>query len=317
MKFFRASGLWFPADEPENKVAGSLRFSDTGLQLRLLGGFQGGWSPDFQEYGIIHGIVGGSPYGDFVSLYDCFQLIKSVKSQGIGTETVRCDRAYIGNDYLLAEDAAIRSISLTTSFLYEWARPKNVSSFTLSNLTLNEVGVRYIATEPIPVEIDDAVALVVSGCSRRMSARAAGLLAHSSINITPRIPLGARAIVGKFVQRLCDLLTFATDRPNAAEEVKLTRSNGMGVSKDHSVLYDRIFRLKRERSDLLEGDMLFSLSEAIEAGLNIIQRWLIFAKSNPGFCASLLRRPLRTGKVSRRKIPQCDQSVLSPMRVAV
>ena len=130
MKFFKASGLWFPANEPENRVAGTLRFSESGLQLKLLGGFQGGWSPDVQAYGIIQGVVGDSPYGEFVSLYDCFQTSKSLRSQGIGSEIIRCDRAYMGNDYLFEEDAEIRSISLTTSFLTTGLGRKTLTSLS-------------------------------------------------------------------------------------------------------------------------------------------------------------------------------------------
>jgi len=295
MKLFRASGLWFRADEPENRVAGTLRFSESGLRLKLLGGFQGGWSPDAQWYGIIQGVVGNSPYGEFVSLYDCFQTSKSLGSQGIGSETIRCGRAYMGDDYLFEEDAEIRSISLTTSFLYDWARTKDVNELKFSLPPWNEVGIQNGFPEPVRFDIDDAIVLVVVSYSSHSSTRAAGIRATSSISITPRTTLRARAIAGKFVQRFCDLLSFATDRPNAVEEVTLTQTKGTGVSKRHHLLYDRIFRLQDERSGLYEGDMLFSLIEAIEAGLNIFQGWLDFTNKHAEFCtvyfASLYAEP--------------------------
>jgi ApeA N-terminal domain 1 len=295
MKFFKASGLWFPADEPENRVAGTLRFSESGLQLKLLGGFQGGWSPDVQAYGIIQGVVGDSPYGEFVSLYDCFPTSKSLRSQGIGSETIRCERAYIGDDYLFEEEADIRSISLATSYLYDWARLKDVSDFKFGLPPWHEVGIQNGFPEPVRFDIDDAIVLVVVSYSSHSSTRAAGIRATSSISITPRTTLRARAIAGKFVQRLCDLLSFATDRPNAVEEVALTQTKGTGVSKRHYLLYDRILQLKDQRSGLYKGDMLFSLSEAIEAGLNIFQGWLDFTNKNAKFCmvyfASLYAQP--------------------------
>lgn len=295
MKLFKASGLWFRADEPENQVAGTLRFSESGLQLKLLGGFRGGWSPDVQAYGIIQGVVGDSPYGEFVSLYDCFQTGKSLRSQGIGSETIRCRRAYMGDDYLFEEDAEIRSISLKTSFLYDWSRAKDVNELKLIQAPWNEVGVQDTFPEPVRFDIDDAVVSVGVGYTIHRGSRESGITASSSIGITPRTPLKAKAIPGKFIRRLCDLLSFATDRPNAVEEVTLTQTEGTKVSKGHHLIYDRIFRLKDERSGLYEGDMLFSLSEAIDAGLNIFQRWLDFTNKNANFCtvyfASLYAQP--------------------------
>jgi|SRR5579864_6170178 len=87
-----------------------------------------------------------------------------------------------------------------------------------------------------------------------------------------------------FAQRLCDLVTFATDRPNAVEEVKLTCSTDSGVSNQHRLLYDRIFKSKGEPDRLFERDMLFSLGEALDAGLNIFQKWIDFTKTHGAFC---------------------------------
>jgi len=295
MKFFKASGLWFPADEPENRVAGTLRFSQSGLQLKLLGGFRGGWSPDIQAYGIIQGVVGDSPYGEFVSLYDCFQTSKSLRSQGIGSETIQCGRAYVGDDYLFEEEADIRLIRFKTSFLYDWARTKDLDELMFSLPPWNELGIQKTFPEPARFDIDDAVLLVEVGYSFRRVSRAAGITATSSIGITPGMPLKARAIAGKFVRRFCDLLSFATDRTNAVEEVTLTRTQDTGLSEGHHLLHDRIFQLKNQHSGLNKGDMLFSLSEAIEARLNIFQRWLDFTNENAGFCtvyfASLYAEP--------------------------
>jgi len=295
MKFFKASGLWFPADEPGNRVAGTLRFSESGLQLKLLGGFQGGWSPDIQAYGIIQGVVGDSPYGEFVSLYDCFQTSKSLRSQGIGSETIRCGRAYMGDDYLFVEQADIHSINLETTYLYDWARTKELDEVKFSLPLWNEVGLQNTFPEPARFDIDDAALLVRVGYSFRRGSRAAGITVTSSIGITPRTPLKARAITGKFAQRFCDLLSFATDRPNAVEEVTLSQTQDTEFSKRHYVLYDSVFQSKNQRSGLNKSDMLFSLSEAIEAGLNIFQRWLDFTNKNAGFCtvyfASLYAEP--------------------------
>jgi len=295
MKFFKASGLWFPADEPENRVAGSLRFSESGLNLKLLGGFKGGWSPDVQTYGIIQGVVGDSTYGEFVTLYDGFQTSKSIRSQGIGSETIRCGRAYMGDDYLIDEETGVDSIGLTTTYLYDWARIKDVNDFKFNPPTWNQAVIQYGIPEPTRFDIDEATLLVGFSYSAHSGSRASSIRARSSLSVTPKAPLGARAMTGRFVQRFCDLLSFATDRTNAIEEVTLTRTKGIGVSKDLHLLYNRIFQLKGERAGLYEGDMLFSLGEAVNAGLNIFQKWLDFTRKQSAFCtvyfASLYSQP--------------------------
>lgn len=286
MKYFKASGLWFPSDEPENRVAGTLRFSKSGLRLMLLGGFQGGWSPDVQAYGVIHGVVGDSPYGEFVTLHDGFQVSKSVRSQGIGAEVIRCRRAYMGGDYLIDEGAEVDAISLTTTFMYDWARVPGANHFEVSHPSTTNVTVQYDFPAPARFEIDDAALLVGFGCSSRSGARSASILASSSMSITPSKPLGAGAITGRFMQRFCDLVSFATDRPNAIEEVSLTRRRPVGVSEKFHLLYDRIFISKGVTGGLYEGDMLFSLPEATKAGLNVFQSWLDFTRRFAPFCTA-------------------------------
>lgn len=286
MKYFKATGLWFPRDEPDNRVAGTLRFSGAGLHLKLLGGFQGGWSPDVQTYGVIQGVVGDSPYGEFVSLHDGFQTSKSLRSQGIGYEVIQFRQAYLGDDYITDEGIEADAIALTTTYLYDWARIKSVTEFKLNYPTWNEAVIQYGLPEPTRFQIADAALLVVNSCSSRIGLRSASLQADCSISVTPMTPLGVRAITGRFVQRFCDLVSFATDRPNAIEEVTLTRRKTAQVSKSHHLLYDRIFRSKGERDGLHEGDMLFSLGEAVGAGLNIFQSWLDFADSHGPFCTA-------------------------------
>ena len=37
MKYFKANGLWYSGDDPSKSVAGSLRYSSSGLRLEVLG----------------------------------------------------------------------------------------------------------------------------------------------------------------------------------------------------------------------------------------------------------------------------------------
>jgi ApeA N-terminal domain 1 len=264
-------------------VAGTLRFSASGLRLKLLGGFQGGWSPDVQRYEMIQGVVGDSPYGVFVTLYDNIQENKSIKSQGIGSETIVCTRAYVGDDYLLENATGIASFAFTTSYLYDWARIKGVNDIQWNPPSWKEVDLRYSSSEPTRFEIGDTVALVGFSYTSHGASRVASIRVKASISVTPRSSVAPNEINGK-IQSFCDLLTFATDRPNAVQEVSLDDRRDIGVSKRYHLLYDRIFRVKGEKGPLFESDMLFSLRESLDAGLNLFQRWLEFTKKHGAFC---------------------------------
>ena len=283
MKFFKASGLWFPADEPENRVAGTLRFSASGLDLKLLGGFQGAWSPDEKRYKAIQGVVGDSPYGKFVTLYDNLQSKKTIRSQGIGEENICSDRAYVGDDYFLEDRTEFVSFTFLTSYLYDFARIKDVNKFERNYSNKCEIEVRYTFPEPFGFETDDAIGLIGFNWTAPVGFDSASIRASAAIQVTPRSLLMPKEISGK-IQRFCDLLTFATDRPNAVEEVSLAGSKEIAISKKFHLLSDRIFRLKGRKRPLFEHDMLFSLGEALDAGLNVFETWMEFTKKHNSFC---------------------------------
>src|SRR4051794_31946823 len=100
MKHFETSGLWYPYDDPNNAVGGTLKFDDKGLQLVLLGTFRQGWSPEAERYPVIHGVVGESPYGAFVTLIDNFRTAQKFNMVGATSEKIRCHLAMVGNFHL-------------------------------------------------------------------------------------------------------------------------------------------------------------------------------------------------------------------------
>lgn len=121
MKHIEASGLWFPHDEPDNTVAGTLKFDDDGLQLILLGSFRRGWSPEPDRYSLIHGVVGNLPFGSFVTLIDCFQTQCQFDSVGFTSETILASKATIGDRHLSEGSSRYESMQISYSYLTDWA----------------------------------------------------------------------------------------------------------------------------------------------------------------------------------------------------
>ena len=109
MRHFEASGLWYPFDDPANAVGGTLKFDDKGLHLFLLGSFRQGWSAQRERYPIIHGVVGQSPYGAFVTLIDNFRTGHQFNTVGATSEKITCNIATVGNCHLPAEATRFES----------------------------------------------------------------------------------------------------------------------------------------------------------------------------------------------------------------
>ena len=128
MKYFTASGLWFLGDDPKNRVAGTLRFSQHGLYLTLLGGFRAGWSPKSEPYPLIHGVVSKNPYGEFVTLIDSFTKRTKMSSVGIGSETIYCDRGIAGDSHLPEEYDEFEALNVRISYLDDWFGRRGVTS---------------------------------------------------------------------------------------------------------------------------------------------------------------------------------------------
>ena len=128
MRYFTASGLWFLGDDPKNRVAGTLRFSRHGLYLTLLGGFRAGWSLKSEPYPLIQGVVSKNPYGEFVTLIDCFTKRTKMSSVGIGSETIYCNRGIAGDSHLPRDYDEFEALDVRISYLDDWFGRTGVTS---------------------------------------------------------------------------------------------------------------------------------------------------------------------------------------------
>ena len=122
--------------------------------------------------------------------------------------------------------------------------------------------------------------------------------AHLCVEPLPR--LTAAQIHADYVRPWQNLLSFATDTPNAVDEIEL-RGEKVVLGKverhrNYHLLENPIFRLKRKKARLTPDDILFSFDEAQEAGLNIFEKWFEFTRRHEAFCAvyfALLYAPPR------------------------
>lgn len=287
MRYFIANGLWFLGDDPKNQVAGTLRYSERGLQLKLLGSFRGGWSPKSEPYPVIHGVVSKNPYGDFVTLVDCFTARSSISSAGIGSEIIRCNRALVGDSHKSPEVDEFEAVDVRTSYLDSWFGRRGA---TTKIVTSDGFGwdVTYRTPDPVRLPVDQATLTLGMAASAGESSRRVTITEEAYIRIEPVPRLTVDQFHSDFVRPLQNLLSFATDRPNAVEKIEFrgekVAQGKVEWNRRYHLLYDPIFRLEQKKVWLTSGDQLFSFDEAHDAGLNIFERWLQFSEAHEGFC---------------------------------
>lgn len=287
MKYFTASGLWFLGDDPENRVAGTLRYSEHGLHLKLMGGFRGGWSPRSEPYPVIHGVVGKNPYGEYVTLIDCFTKRTKLSSAGIGSETIYCTRGIAGESHLPPNHDEYEALDLKLTYLKEWFGRRAVESQIVPGERF-AMDIRYRSPESVRYSIGGESLTLGASAKTRESVYDFNITQEVQFYIKPLPRCTADKLHDVYVRPLQNLLSFATDTPNAVDEIRLrgdkVRLGGAEWSRKYHFIYNPIFRLKGRKKHLIPGDMLFTFDEAADAGLNIFENWLGFTSRHEAFC---------------------------------
>ncbi|MFI5459656.1 MAG: hypothetical protein ACHRXM_29885 [Isosphaerales bacterium] len=282
MKHFESSGLWSPKDDMSNAVGGTLRYDSEGLNLKLLGSFGEAWSAGVERYSIIRGVVDENPYGTFVTLIDCFRKQSRFNMAGVTSETIRCGRAAIGTTHLPDGMFHFEKLELHFSYLNDW-----VGQTGIKFEVINDTGysINYTKPEILSFSFGDQKLTLAPSARWTRGIHHAELDEETLIVIEPIGEHSPAELGGDRVQILQNLLTFATDTPNEIADITyLGTKYDQGLHAEYHLVFDPIFRLKKDKEPLHSSDMLFTFKDAQSQDLNIFQNWLDFTERNPSFC---------------------------------
>jgi hypothetical protein len=288
MEHFKARGLWFLDDDPKNRVAGTIRHSKKGLSLTLLGSFRGGWQPSTGTYPLIHGVVSKSPYGEFVTLIDCFTKQTSLTMAGIGSETIYCNRGIFGDTHLPPDHDQFEALDVRLSDLTEWFGRRGIVSERVPCDGDFGLNVRYRKPESVKYGINDQVLTLGMGAKSSESPETLSISEEAHFFIEPLPRLTAEQLFAEYVRPLQDLLSFATDRPNAVQDLEFRGEKvvhgRVEWSRKYHLLGKPIFQPSGRRDDAARHNMLFTYEEAQEAVPNIFEKWFDFKRKYEAFC---------------------------------
>lgn len=290
MKPFVSPGLWyFPPEGPDRAVSGELRFGAAGLVLKLFGSYREGWFPEPQTYRAIHGVVGDSPLGRFITLIDSATQSQTINDLGMGVETIESRAALIGNRPVADEPVPFKKLRLVYSHLVDWlGDPPREATRRPTKLPVEH----QPPTEPasLPVSIGDTELTLNWGWKISSRRHAVSFVKTASIDIASPADLTYDRLIPSEVEMIRNLIGFATDSAAGIESIEYF-SEG---SADHclertSVVLGRPRRRAAKKKNQTLDKSLFTFESCQNLGLNILKSWIDFSRTNPRFCDALFR----------------------------
>ena len=287
MKRFKVDGLWSTTREGKNLVPGFLRNGRSGLSLHLLGSFKEGWAPSaLGSYEKLYGVIGPGLSGMYATLFNCLTESATVNTSTVRSEKFRCSRAIIGDDLAPEEPLRFDSLQYEFTHLDNWVGKSHIDTEPLPE-GKNEVSIRYNQPEPMEFSVDDFKLQIGFSANFMTSLLEATIRERSQIVIEPIGEGLAEEASAHHLAPLQNLVTFATDTPNDVDEAVLQGGRiaygTIDAPKRFYLYYTPVFRLKGTKKRLLTDEILFTLNDAMHAGLNIFQKWFDFVRGHSSF----------------------------------
>jgi len=276
IKAFGCNGIWWLPENPSERVAGTLCFSDDdGIDLSLAGVF-GEPAPGIAEkyVPIILGLVWDYPLGKLVTLKGCRVHRFHLGSPGIGREVYFADRLFVGSHIEREEDFSFSHLSVSLSGLSDWAGV--LTGLSQQFIPVGKEGrkkfeIRWQSPEPIRGRIPGGdLALGVEG-KVSLSRREGSIKEKVWFSISCDNPHTEDELLARYAYPLQNFMTLATDHPNAQVEVTVRRP---GEDDRIHVIAARVFHDAKAAEDLMPHKMLFSLEDVKDRAVALISRWM-------------------------------------------
>ena len=276
MQEFQCNGIWWLPQNPSDKVVGTLHFSDdTGGDLSLAG-VLGELTERFEEkrLPIILGLAWDCPLGKLVTLRDCPVKSTQFGVPGITREQYYAERLFFGSHLTKEEDFSFSELEVALSGLSSWA--DDLTGLARSHVPGGNgrhggFEIRWLPPEPFVGEIPGGHLTLGVGGKLAMVRRDWSIHEFVRFEIACARPLADDELNRKYVYPLQNLMTLATDHPNALVEFIVRRPSSRA---DIQVLRPRTFHDAEVATDLLRHQMLFSLKDVRSRTIDLIGRWI-------------------------------------------
>jgi len=282
MKPFESIGVWFLPSAPDSQIPGTLTFSkDGGLSLKLAGKFRPGLSIENAAYPLIQGVVSDSPYGRFITLFNCFRTNLQTGMPGISLETICANHGFAGSDYVDSEAMLFDSALLSFSPLAAWLGYSGLSV----DYSMNTA--HWVRPEPIRANVADA------GISAAFTKKVHSDLISRVVSFeeTPIVAIRdfgratANEIHSRFVGPLLRLMVFVSGNTSSIDRytLRITADNDAD-SSDFERLYSP-FESPEKGGAKTSRSLLFALDDVPGGFESFLRTWFRFVETHRAFCA--------------------------------
>jgi hypothetical protein len=288
---FECPGIWWlPGKSPDAGTAGILRFTpEAGLILDLIGTLSPSTSifTSSPRYEIIHGFAKGLPLGSVVTLVDAFRSTISMASPGLSTETLRANRAYVGEHLATHEQFQMSGAEIHLSHLSNWVAYSGLDCRLSRIDDTTTWNIEYRSPDSISADINGTRILVDFGANLTRASREITIREQVSLRVAANGEMAADTINSEFVHPLQNLLSFATDRPNAITTYRFFRA----TTPEHAdwsepvyLIYKPVYVDRTTVEPVYEHEMLFSFRDVPMSFEQLLTRWFeLYSDIRPSF----------------------------------
>jgi ApeA-like protein/HEPN superfamily Apea-like protein len=222
MQAFECMGQWWLPERENDRAAGTLKVSQSGvLRLRLVGSLGPAEMFKSKRYPIILGWVEKSPAGDIVTLSGCMVCASTVGSATSTRENYHVSRAYFGAHLKQQDDFTFKSMSLQVAGLSDWAH--DYSGFVTE---VNSPGnpeepnpvLSYAHRNPLFARVPGGRLTLSVGLGEHLSHRERSFRESIGISICCETAKSSDELSAEYVYPLQNLMTFVCDRPQEVED---------------------------------------------------------------------------------------------------
>ena len=277
-------GLFWPDEEPENQLAGRLKFdTQNGARLSLIGAFEGlDQFGTIREPRFIHGVAGKR----LLTLADCRQDGQSLEMPGIAREQYYVSRVLSGGHLPRSRLDGFESVSVRLRHLERWVDQTGTTikyDSSRDGRSLRKIALDFEPLETVEIKIDQDTLELRFPYQLTLDRFDPTIRQFAAIAVQFHEPVSLEEAIVPCAA-IQDLVTIGLDSPAVITHVSLTHSEVEHKMSDGRVVPDPMELYERFRSSQVsqnEGDphpamMLFTFDQI--GGLDGVAKWLGVAR---------------------------------------
>ena len=283
-------GYWWRPSDPENKVPGTLKFSQSDVRLDLLGSFEGIKPGPIGHVDDEPRILGLSKDRKEITLERCLALGQSINIPGFSVTTYGPHTVLVGAWYEPNEEVRFDEVYVRFSDLDTWAVSSGFGyqmHFDAEGKSVTKLDVSYTPPEAVEVPLDENTSLSItwawtwSGLKQVTTETRLGQAASFKVSFAEGATL-ERCL--EYVGQLRNFLSLSVGRPIQVLSVSGVHNPPEDAEPDPfaklpsqrrsvEVLYRLVSPQEEAGRELYVHEMLFSLGDAYPRLQEIFQAW--------------------------------------------